>query len=106
MHWCYHCSILLDNVETIVADDNPSDIDVVNNKSTRIVLATVEYALKIMPKLQKLNFNYLIVNDEELKIPLDALKKLKSIKVDSKIVICSADLIVSNLYIILSNYHN
>lgn len=91
--WKYHFDCLLDkNVKIQIIDEcNDAQPDVDSNA---INLCSIDAALSNFQRLKQSEFTCLIVQDRDLKLSADTLKRLEKIKATTKIVLCSHDLMV------------
>lgn len=98
LHWNYHCSVILPNVKTIIADHQqlPADTES-KNTAPCIVLSSMDHAVAHLGELKRMKYRFVIVHDAQLELNFGSLAILQAlISGDSrKVIICSVDMLVS-----------
>lgn len=98
LHWKYHCSVLLPNLKTLIADDQQLNADA-ESKSTApcIILSSIDNALAHLNELKAIKYRFVTLHDEHLEVNFDALAKIRTIigNDSRKLIVSSADILVS-----------
>lgn len=93
LHWKYHCSVLLPNLKTLIADDQQLNADA----ESCIILSSIDNALAHLNELKAIKYRFVTLHDEHLEVNFDALAKIRSIigNDSRKLIVSSADILVS-----------
>lgn len=98
LHWRFHCSVLLPQVKTVIADDRHLNADVESkNTESCIILSSMANALVKSDELKIIKWRLVVVHDGQLEICCEEWTRLQGLASDGscKVIVGSADMMVS-----------